>query len=699
MTNSIQTAAYEYLIRGISIIPVCRKTKKPYFSWKEYQERLPTEAEIASWFAKWPDTNIAIITGKLSKVIVVDVDGEKGKETARLLALSLSPMCFTGKGYHIYYKYPDGVDISNFQCRKDLPGIDLRAEGGYVVAPPSIHANGNQYKWYKSFDEVPLAEFPQGIIHARTEIVVSDNNTNDLGELEKKGAFEGCRNMALARLVGKWIYEGKDDKKCLELAKEWNEKNNPPLGGDEVETTVRSIWKKAGQAFENQIICATTDAGNAERLIHKYGKNIRYCTDWKKWVIWNGKKWEVDDQDRIVPMAVNAVREIYKEALATDDKDMHSNLFKWSKTSESLPKINAMISLAKSIPSVPIKAEEFDSNPWFLNCLNGTIDLKTGELKPHNREDLITKMITVEYDKSASCEYWLRFLEKITNGNYDLVEFLQRAAGYSLTGCTDEQCLFLLYGIGANGKSTFINAINELFGNYSQTASFETFLIKNQDRINNDIARMQGKRFISAIEAEGERRLSESTVKQLTGQDTVTARFLFAEFFEFRPQFKIWLACNHKPIIKGTDHAIWRRIKLIPFTVTINENEKDRDLPKKLKAELPGILMWCIQGCLDWQRKGLKAPKEVEQAVEGYQTEMDVVQGFFDDRCIIKPEAPEVKIISGVLYEAYREWCEKTGEYPLNNRSFGKRLSERGLKSGKSGGKNWWYGIGLTSNN
>ncbi len=208
---------------------------------------------------------------------------------------------------------------------------------------------------------------------------------------------------------------------------------------------------------------------------------------------------------------------------------------------------------------------------------------------------------------------------------------------------------------------------------------------------------MQGKRFISAIEAEGERRLAEVLIKQLTGGDTVTARFLFSEFFDYKPQFKIWLACNHKPIIRGTDHAIWRRIKLIPFNVTIPEAEQDKHLTEKLQDELPGILAWAVKGCLEWQQKGLQTPDEVKTATSEYQGEMDVIQAFLDDRCFTKKDSKDVKTIPSILYAAYTKWCSENGETPLNSNSFGRRLSEKGFMANQTGGSRWRYGVGLLS--
>jgi len=393
-------------------------------------------------------------------------------------------------------------------------------------------------------------------------------------------------------------------------------------------------------------------------------------------------------------LAKDTVKKLYRKALLITDDEKRKKAIKWALTSEDEGALKSMVFLAQSEPGVPISPNELDTNPYLLNCLNGTIDLKTGELKPHDPKDFITKIIPVEYDPAAQCPQWLEFLETIFNWNYDIIGFTQRAIGYALTGDTSEQCLFLPYGLGENGKSTLIDAVQTLLGDYAQTADFETFLIKKNDGgIRNDIARMQGKRFVSAIETEGERRLAEALVKQLTGGDTISARFLFGEFFEFRPQFKIWLACNHKPSIKGTDHAIWRRIKLIPFNVTIPEGKRllKSKVMEMFTKELPGILTWAVQGCLEWQRSGLQTPEEVKVATNSYREEMDSIRAFLGECCIL---TPEVRSKASDLYGVYKKWCETGGEYALSQRSFGLRLTERGLERVKSSG-NYWKGIGL----
>lgn len=412
----------------------------------------------------------------------------------------------------------------------------------------------------------------------------------------------------------------------------------------------------------------------------------------EKWLVWDEKTWYIDNDGQILRLAKDTVKLIYQEAAQFSDENRRKAVAKWAVTSEAEKQLKSMVSLAQSESGIPIPPSQMDTSHYLLSCQNGTIELKTGVLKQHDPQDFITKRLFVEYNPQAACPKWIEFLETIFNWNYDLIQFVQRAVGYPLTGDVSEQCFFLLYGTGANGKSVFLKTMTNLLCDYAQTADFETFLAKKNDGgVRNDIARMQGRRFISAIEAESGKRLSENLIKSLTGGDAISARFLFAEFFDFSPIFKLWLAANHKPKINGTDHAIWRRIRLIPFAVTIPEDKQDRHLEKKLKAELPGILTWAVQGCLAWQRTGLQTPTEVRNATIGYREEMDSIGAFISDCCALLPDA---KVQAGKLYEAYKKWAEENGEFILKQRDFGMRLSERGLERIESSG-HWRKGIGL----
>jgi len=434
-----------------------------------------------------------------------------------------------------------------------------------------------------------------------------------------------------------------------------------------------------------------TDLQNARRLIARHGKNIRYVHVWGKWLVWDGKRWKLDTTGELMRLAMDTVTGIYLEASKESDSEKRTTLGKWATRSESRSRLEAMAKLAEDL--TPITPDELDTKQWLLACENGTLDLQTGKLRPHKRRDYITKLIPVAHDTAAKAPRWLAFLDRIMGGNQDLIEFLRRAVGYSLTGDTSEQVLFLLYGTGANGKSTFLEVMQALLADYARQSDFTTFLAKERNGPSNDIARLKGARFVSAVEAESGRRFSEVMVKQLTGGDKISARFLHQEFFEFTPEFKLWLAANHKPVIRGTDNAIWRRIRLIPFTVTIPEPERDKHLVAKLKAEMPGILAWAVRGCLKWQDRDLQMPEEIRNAIEAYREEMDIFAGFFGECCTIHRNA---KVSSGNMYQAYTKWCDENGERAKSQNILGRRLSESGFERARStGGKFWWYGIGL----
>lgn len=455
-------------------------------------------------------------------------------------------------------------------------------------------------------------------------------------------------------------------------------------------------WERWEREKPAPIEVRNTDQGNAMRLVHRHGQDLLYCHPWRKWLIWDGQRWRVDETAEVVRRAKETVQSIYAEAAETADESERKDLAKHAMKSEANPRIKAMIESAQSEPDIPVLPHELDADPWLLTCLNGTLDLRRGELREHRREDLITKLAPVEYDPEATAPIWDAFLQRIMAGKKDLIAFLQRAVGYSLTGDASERVLFFLYGRGANGKSTFLETVRALLGDYAQRTPTETLLAKRGGNIPNDVARLRGARFVSASESDEGKRLAEARIKDLTGGDTISARFLHAEFFEFKPQCKIWLATNHRPPVRGTDKAIWDRIKLIPFDVTIPEPEQDKRLGEKLKAELPGILAWAVGGCLDWQENGLGVSSEVKRATESYRHEMDILGNFVEDRCVVSPTAV---VAAREFYEAYCRWCEENGERPQSQRWVGRQLRERDFTRGRNSktGRIEWHGLGLLS--
>lgn len=433
-----------------------------------------------------------------------------------------------------------------------------------------------------------------------------------------------------------------------------------------------------------------TDLGNAERLIEFAGGTIRYDTTAKKWRRWDGQRWMLDRDSTVIALAGRMLRQLRATAQSRGTETM----VKFALSSEKEARIKSMVSLAQSQPGIPVHAEELDADPWLLNVANGTLDLRTGNLLPHDRANLITKLVPVDYSETADCPQYRAFLDRVMGGSKGLIGYLQKATGYTLTGQTSEQVTFVLYGTGRNGKTTYIEAVRGCLGDYAQTTDFTTFLQRKSDGIRNDIARLVGARFVAAVEADESRALSEALLKQLTGGDRITARFLFGEFFDYTPTYKIFLASNHKPQINGADLGIWRRLKLVPFTVTIPEPERDLKLGEKLRLEQAGILRWAVEGCLAWQREGLIPPPEIVAATDDYRSEMDSTGEFIEASCEVG-EGQRVR--AGDLHAAYADWAEETGNDTLTAKALAAKLAAKGFRNLKSNGQRFWLGLRVTA--
>jgi len=439
--------------------------------------------------------------------------------------------------------------------------------------------------------------------------------------------------------------------------------------------------------------CQYTDTSNAERLLERYGRDIRYCTPWKRWLYWDGRQWRKDAAAEIMARAKEIVREMYEEAYSIEGEWERDQLEKHAMKSEAVRRRKAMVEALSWERPVWVAPEELDCDAWLLNCGNGTVDLRTGMLRPHDRGDYITKIANADYVPGAECPRWRRFIGEAMGGNVALVSFLQRAGGWALTGDTTEQMLFVLHGGGANGKSTFINTMLNLLGDYGVAAASETFMRRRGQEMSNDVARLKGARLVATSEGAEGSCLSEHLVKQMTGNDRVTARFLYGEYFDFEPTFKIFIATNHRPVIEGMDDAIWRRIKLVPFAVTIPPERQDKNLMNSLREEYSGILNWFVEGCLKWQREGLETPPAVEEATRAYRSEMDVVGSFIRDRCEVR-EGAEAR--SRELFNEYASWCEENRERAGSERLLAFRLQDLGYVKQRRKDANYWVGIGLS---
>jgi len=452
-------------------------------------------------------------------------------------------------------------------------------------------------------------------------------------------------------------------------------------------------------AAEKARICAlqsfqNTDAGNAEAFDLLHGKRFRFDHIKGKWLVWkDARYWEEDKDGEADRAALETARErLSAAALIKHDQDRDDGL-QWARGSESVHRRKTMLISARSVKSLATITSYYDQDPFLLTVGNGTLELRTGKLRDARPEDLITRATDVPFDTSASAPRWTQFLNEVFGGDSDVIGYVQRAVGYSLTGSTREQCFFLLCGSGANGKTTFLETTVRLLGTHASTAAFSAFLVQhNQGSGRNDLAALCGARFVKAAEAEHKASLDEAIMKQLTGEDTISARFLYHEGFEYRPQFKIWLATNHKPAIWETSDAIWRRIKLIEFNRQFAGRRADLALRGKLEAELAGILTWAVQGCLTWQKYGLGEPQRISLATHGYRQESDQIGRFFKERCDLQPDR---RTSAKQLYDDYVLWCGRLHEIPVANNLFVAKLAERGIERKRTARGVIYRGLGL----
>ena len=682
------------------------------------------EGQLRAWWAGWPEANVAIVTGRVSDLLVLDIDprhdGEESLQKLQELCGGVLPVTVEsltgGGGRHLFFQHPD----QEIRCAVEvggLAGIDLRADRGYVVAPPSVHASGRRYEWEASSnpDDVPLAMLPAELLALVVRESPGGNGKARRKWQPEEPVREGARNKFLTSEAGRLRRRGLDQSTILSTLSEVNGKRcAPPLPRSEVESIATSVSRydpavqppDGPQATNAEI--HLTDLGNARRLARDHASGLRYCHPWQTWMVWDGCRWVRDRSGEAVRRAETTVRAIYAEALGQDDSDARRTVAKHAMKSESQRAIAAMLELAKADQRIVVLPEDFDRDDTrhLLNVLNGTIDLRTGELLPHRREELITKLAPVTYDPTARCPLWEGFLTRVLPDT-EVRAFLQRFAGYALTGDTSEQVFSLLYGTGANGKSTFLETLKAMLGDYAYKTDFETFLERKNAKSNKggprqDLIELAGRRLVIAVEASEGRQLDANTIKEVTGGDTLTARGMYhRDQTSFRPQAKLLLATNHRPEIRDATEAIWRRVIEVPFDVTIPATERDADLPQHLRepAELSGILNWAIAGCLAWQRceasPRLRPPEAVRRATTSYREDQDAIAPFLAARSIPDTRG---RVTNKELRSAYLTWCQESEEDPMSERAFSRALEEHGFKRQRGKDKQrtrGWAGIRL----
>lgn len=701
MTNDEQllAAALRYAARGWEVFPL--KGKKPYPESRGFLDATTDRIQIREWWKEYPKANIGIACNSQHGPIVIDVDDPKLGETdgwrlIKKLHLANTREASSGHRHkrHLYYApAQDQVEVKRtIRIRKDgrKYALDVLGDGGYVVAPPSIHPlTGRRYRWE---NERPLRPFPQQLIDLLGEV---EDKSKQLAPPMPAVIGEGERDNMLTSLAGTMRRRGASEAAIFAALKEENETRvDPPLPDRDLKRIAKSIGRKSPQIHSEHF----TDLGNARRFITQHEGTVRAIMAYRRpWLMWDGQRWTPDTTGEVERLAKQTVRRIYLEANHVTDEEKRDEIIKHASKSEGSQRIRSMLELAATEPELSTTPDMLDSNPWFLNVENGTIDLRTGTLRPHRREDLITKLAPVKYNPNAKAVLWNKFLLEIMSGDNELVTFLQRAVGYALTGDTREECLFFCYGQGSNGKSTFLETLRSLLGEYARQTDFNTFLSnKYESGPRNDIARLRGARLVTASEADTDKGFDSRLIKMLTGSDTVTARKLYEEHTEFKPQHKLFLAANHKPIVKEQTEGFWRRIRLIPFTAVFTAEKRDKRLPKKLLTELPGILNWAIAGCVEWRKSGLHEPAAVRKATRQYRDENDILGEFLVTSCKIDPNS---WVSTAILYQAFTDWwieTRGTGQRPVSMGWFTRLLAERPeFKPVKRKHVRGWRGIAL----
>jgi putative DNA primase/helicase len=696
---------------------------------------------IQEW--TWSDANIGIATGRSSGIFVLDVDGDGGKASLEALQaehgrLPKTVTVKTGKGRHYYFRCA-GVRIGN-SAGKLAEKIDVRGDGGYVVGAGSHHKSGQIYRFAngRGLDEIEVAQAPKWLLSLVTAKAVASREVELVAippekldraktyadaalhrELERLGkapmhqrnhtlniaAFKLGQLMPYGILdpavvtqnLGQTARDLGLDESEIEptIASGLNAGRQYPRGlpflrSDQQTRTVEPPQKSSDAVTTQLAELGETDTDNAQRFANRFGTKVIY-TPGHGWLVFDGKRWCQDEVGQVIELAKETARLIAHESAHLPTDDARAARSRFAEQSLGKGSLDRMVDLAKSL--LAVEDARLDADPWLLNVENGTIDLKTGRRERHDPRDLLTKIAPVRADRSAKCPLFKKFLKRITGDDAALRAFIQKAVGYSLTGITSEQVFFFVHSkSGKTGKSTLVNLIRDMLGDYGKHTPTDTLLTKQYDNnIPADLARLDGARMVTAIEANFNRHLDEAKIKAMTGGEPIVARFMRQNYFQFVPVFKLWLVANDRPRVRGTDEAFWRRVRVIPLTIKIPEAERDPNLPAKLRAELPGILAWAVRGCRKWQREGLAQPAIVRSATKGWHQEMDHLKKFI---------AEEVEIVSGFkiassqLIDRYKNWCVLHGEHPLTVQDLKAKLQESfDITHVRIKGRSWWRDI------
>ncbi len=724
-----------------------RKPKSP-LTEHGFADASQERARIVAWHVEHPDCLWGVPTGSATGLVVIDYDTEKADDTARewitahteaLMATKVHSTLSGGRHYLFRSegRYSSGVSVELDGVKRQ--GIDIRAEGGYIIwwpleglasigdatdLPPDLLAcrsiqavrelqplsAASPDAWRRDAMKVADAlaylnpEDYDSWIHNGMSIHAASAGSDDgfrlwsswsAGEL----TGESPRNFSgLDDLRYRWESFSSDKPRGKvralgSLFQEAKTKGYTNGSGVPRETFVDIPAPAAVAALiaDKPQTITGSDIYFGERLTQRHGQNLHYTVE-RGWLVWSGKHWQVDDKAvGVAALAIDAARSLFDEIKdAMDQKEA----FKHARNASQKRAIEAAIWLTRSAAGVYQQLVTFDVNPMILNCQNGVVDLATGELRPHSKEARCTLLAGTAYHPEATAPRWRQFIGEVCLEKPELIDYLQRVCGYLLTANTREHCLFFMHGGGRNGKSVLVETMMKVMGDYAGAAEPEMLMTRKHQSIPVDVAALRGRRAVFLNETNQGQRFDEAKLKNLTGGDKLQARFMRENLFEFNPTHKLVLRGNHKPTVNGTDEGIWSRLKLIPFDLRLEPAEIDRSLSDILALELPGILAWAVEGCLMWQRDGLKTPAVIEDAVKAYRLESDTLGRFMEECCEIRGNA-EVK--ASALYQRYKEFCDAGSERWLSSKDFPCEVEQRGFKRRKSNGVMRFYGVALAN--
>lgn len=733
---------------------------------------------VRSWFrvpagdGAWTAYNLGVTCGRGLVVIDADVkqvrpDWPTGLEVlddwetwTAGTTLPATRRVRTGSGgLHLWYRVNEHVRITS--RNRVLPGIDVKADGGYVLAWPSVHESGRSYELLREdgFAREP-ADVPDPLLawlltvkggryvtrRAADGPVVQPDDYDFRAIVAGPGCPLGHRDYFVNDLCFRLRRAGVSLEDAAEaLRHEWNRMERP-AGDDFPWDTclykLRRVWaevepedisdipawrppgspgaagpgatdapgapsgppgdrpgalaRTAVELLERpELTFHTTDTGNGIRFAQRMREVVRFCVGESRWYLWDGQRWAPDQLNRALHLTEEIIKDMYQDAAGLRDNDRDA-LEGWARTSQALARRRAMLEIASAQPGIAIAPDDLDRDPLLLVLRNGTLDLRTGQLRESRPEDLCTRRADVEHDPAAEAPLWAEHLELVTRGDAGLAAWLRRAVGYTLTGLTGEHKVFFLQGDGHNGKSTFVDVISRLLGDYSTKA--DESLLTGTGQHPTQLADLRGVRLVVVDETERDKKLAEARIKMMTGRE-IKARFMRQDFFRYTPRFTVWIAGNHRPEVTGSDEGIWRRLQLVPFTATLSPDRKILDYDEVLLREAPGILNWALAGLRDWQELGaLGTPEVVARATAEYRDEEDSIGRWLAE--VAELGAVDSHAENGQLYESYRWWCLANGFKDVKSSvSLGRELGRRGLAKDvvKLGGRTTriWRGVRL----